>query len=183
MASGHPFAPVSKVWPGVNYADPPFLFLGDGPRFTNVAPEAGEALRRPHAGRGVAVGDFDNDGDPTCSCCAWGSRRGCSGTTPPTATTGSGCSSWARAAGRDAIGARVTADRGRPGADAGARGRRKLPDGVGPAAAVRARPGDAGGRARGALAERPRRELPGSADRPLHDAARGRGLRRAAGPR
>ena len=26
--------------------------------------DAGEALRRPHAGRGVAVGDFDNDGDP-----------------------------------------------------------------------------------------------------------------------
>jgi hypothetical protein len=64
MASGHPFVPVSKVWPGVHYADAPFLFLSDGKHFTNVAPEAGEALRRSHAGRGVAVGDFDNDGDP-----------------------------------------------------------------------------------------------------------------------
>ena len=64
LASGHPFVPVSKVWPGVNFRDPPFLFLGDGRRFTNVAAEAGEALRRPYAGRGVAVGDFDNDGDP-----------------------------------------------------------------------------------------------------------------------
>jgi enediyne biosynthesis protein E4 len=64
MASGHPFVPVAKVWPGVNFRDPPFLFRGDGRRFTNVAAEAGEALRRPYAGRGVAVGDFDNDGDP-----------------------------------------------------------------------------------------------------------------------
>jgi len=64
LASGHPFEPVSKVWPGVRYADPPFLFRNEGGRFTSVAAESGEALRVPRAGRGVAVGDFDNDGDP-----------------------------------------------------------------------------------------------------------------------
>jgi hypothetical protein len=64
VASGHPFAPVSKIWPDVHFADPPFLFASDGQRFTNVAAESGEALQRPYVGRGVAVGDYDNDGDP-----------------------------------------------------------------------------------------------------------------------
>jgi hypothetical protein len=64
VAAGHPFAPVSKVWPEVRYAEPPFLFENDGRRFTNVAAERGEPLRRPYVGRGVAVGDYDNDGDP-----------------------------------------------------------------------------------------------------------------------
>jgi hypothetical protein len=64
VASGHPFAPVSKIWPDVHFADPPFLFANDGQRFTNVAAQSGEALQRPYAGRGVAVGDYDNDGDP-----------------------------------------------------------------------------------------------------------------------
>jgi hypothetical protein len=64
VAAGHPFAPVSKVWPEVHFADPPFLFAGDGQRFRNVAAERGEALRKPYVGRGVATGDYDNDGDP-----------------------------------------------------------------------------------------------------------------------
>jgi enediyne biosynthesis protein E4 len=64
VAAGHPFAPVSKIWPDIHFADPPFLFAGDGERFTNVAAESGAALRQAHSGRGVAVGDYDNDGDP-----------------------------------------------------------------------------------------------------------------------
>jgi hypothetical protein len=64
IAAGHPFAPVAKVWPEIRYADPPFLFENDGGRFTNVAADRGEALRVPHVGRGVAVGDYDDDGDP-----------------------------------------------------------------------------------------------------------------------
>jgi hypothetical protein len=64
VAAGHPFAPVSKIWPQIRYAEPPFLFENDGDRFTNVAPDRGEALGRPHVGRGVATGDYDNDGDP-----------------------------------------------------------------------------------------------------------------------
>jgi hypothetical protein len=64
VAAGHPFAPVSKVWPQIRYAEPPFLFENNGEGFTNVAPERGEALGRPHVGRGVATGDYDNDGDP-----------------------------------------------------------------------------------------------------------------------
>ena len=64
IAAGHPYAPVAKVWPEVRYADPPFLFENESGRFTNVAPERGEALSVAHVGRGVAVADYDNDGDP-----------------------------------------------------------------------------------------------------------------------
>jgi hypothetical protein len=64
IASGHPFLPVAKVWPEVRYAEPPFLFENEGGRFTNVAAQRGEPLRVAHVGRGVAVGDYDNDGDP-----------------------------------------------------------------------------------------------------------------------
>ncbi len=43
---------------------PPLLFQNDsGKRFQNVAPVAGEYMRTPHMGRGVAAGDLDNDGD------------------------------------------------------------------------------------------------------------------------
>jgi hypothetical protein len=108
LASGHPFAPVSKVWPGVNFADPPFLFRNLGGRFENVAPDAGEALRAAHVGRGVAVGDVDNDGDPDVLMLCMEE--------PPRLfrndTTGGG--HWlglqlvGTRSGRDAIGARVT---------------------------------------------------------------------------
>ena len=124
MASGHPFTPVSKVWPGVNFRDPPFLFRGDGQRFTNVAPESGEALRRPYVGRGVAVGDFDNDGDPDVLMLCMGE--------PPRLFRND--SRRARPLGRAAARRHPQrprrdrrardADRGRPGAHARARGRR-----------------------------------------------------------
>jgi hypothetical protein len=112
VAAGHPFAPVSKVWPDVHFADPPFLFANDGRRFTNVAPEGGEALRRPYVGRGVAVGDYDNDGDPDVLLfCAGqpprllrndgGNRRHWLGVTLVGTRSG-----------RDAIGAKVTVSAG-----------------------------------------------------------------------
>lgn len=42
----------------------PLLFQNDpGSRFHNVAQGAGEYLRTPHMGRGVACGDLDDDGD------------------------------------------------------------------------------------------------------------------------
>jgi hypothetical protein len=108
MASGHPFIPVSKVWPGVNFSDPPFVFRGDGRRFTNVAPESGEALRRSHAGRGVATGDFDNDGDPDVLMLCMGE--------PPRLfrNDGAAAAHWVglqlvgTRSGRDAVGTRVT---------------------------------------------------------------------------
>jgi len=108
MASGHPFLPVSKVWPGVHFSDPPFLFRGDGTRFTNVAPEGGEALRRPHAGRGVAVGDFDNDGDPDVLVLCVGEPPRLLRNDTPRGNHWVGLQLVGTRSGHDAIGARVS---------------------------------------------------------------------------
>jgi hypothetical protein len=64
VLNGHPFEPISKVFPDVTYAEPPFLFERDGKAYADVAAEHGAALRRFYLGRGLAVGDYDNDGDP-----------------------------------------------------------------------------------------------------------------------
>jgi len=43
---------------------PLFLFWNDGHAFRNVASTAGDAFRRLYNARGLAVADFDGDGDP-----------------------------------------------------------------------------------------------------------------------
>jgi enediyne biosynthesis protein E4 len=63
VANGHPFAPVGKVWPGITYAERPFLFENTGSGFREVAEQHGGALARAYVGRGLATGDYDNDGD------------------------------------------------------------------------------------------------------------------------
>jgi enediyne biosynthesis protein E4 len=112
VAAGHPFAPVQKVWPEIRYAEPPFLFENQGRRFVNVAAERGEALRLPRVGRGVAVGDYDNDGDPDVLLLTVGE--------PPRLlrNDGGNRNRWlgvrlvGTRSGRDAIGARVAVSAG-----------------------------------------------------------------------
>jgi hypothetical protein len=48
----------------VGYAQPPQLFLNDGKgNFREVGAEAGGGFNQPKVGRGLAIGDFDRDGD------------------------------------------------------------------------------------------------------------------------
>jgi enediyne biosynthesis protein E4 len=63
VLNGHPFEPINKIFPETTYAEPPFLFENTGNGFRDVAAEHGAPLKRFYAGRGLAVGDFDNDGD------------------------------------------------------------------------------------------------------------------------
>src|SRR3989440_135225 len=63
VLNGHPFEPISKVFPEVTYAEPPFLFERAGRAFRDVAAEHGAALKKFYLGRGLAIGDYDNDGD------------------------------------------------------------------------------------------------------------------------
>jgi hypothetical protein len=63
VANGHPFAPVATVWPGITYAERPFLFENVGGAYVEVAQSRGSALSRAYVGRGLATADYDNDGD------------------------------------------------------------------------------------------------------------------------
>jgi hypothetical protein len=112
IAAGHPFAPVSKVWPGIHFADPPFLFHNDGRIFTNIAAESGEALRRSYVGRGVAVGDIDNDGAPDVLLLCMGEPPRLFRNTSATGAHWVGLQLVGTRSGRDAIGARVTLSAG-----------------------------------------------------------------------
>ena len=179
VAAGHPFAPVSKVWPEVHYADPPFLFENEAGRFRDVAGERGEALRRAHSGRGVAVADYDNDGDPDVLLLAAGERpvllRNDGGNRRPWL----GVRLVGTRSGKDAIGARVSVTAGGRtitrarlgGASYLTASDPRLLFGLGDATRVDTR--------RGALAERPA----GPAERPRRGALRddhGNALKRLA---
>ncbi len=64
VATGGIFPEVEKKLPEYPHKTPRFIFrnLGDG-RFEELIDEAGPAIPSLHASRGVAFGDFDNDGD------------------------------------------------------------------------------------------------------------------------
>jgi hypothetical protein len=62
VANGHIDATARNM--RIGYAQPPHLFLNRGERrFRDVAHEVGEAFAQPKIARGLAYGDFDNDGD------------------------------------------------------------------------------------------------------------------------
>ena len=63
VLNGHPFEPIQKLFPETSYAEPPFLFENTGKTFREVAASHGTALKRSYLGRGLAIGDIDNDGD------------------------------------------------------------------------------------------------------------------------
>jgi hypothetical protein len=63
VLNGHPFGPIQKVFPETTYAEPPFLFENTGKGFREVAAEHGAVLKKFYLGRGLAIGDIDNDGD------------------------------------------------------------------------------------------------------------------------
>ena len=64
VANGHIDDTVRNIRGNTGYAQPPQLFLNDGNgKFRDVAGEVGGGFETPRVGRGLAVGDFDRDGD------------------------------------------------------------------------------------------------------------------------
>jgi hypothetical protein len=62
--NGHIDDTVRNIRRGLNYEQPPQLFLNDGKgHFRDVAREIGTGFAAPRVGRGLAYGDFDGDGD------------------------------------------------------------------------------------------------------------------------
>jgi hypothetical protein len=65
VTNGHVIDNVSMYRPGLSYAQKDLLYenLGAG-RFKDVTAQGGAALQATRVGRGLAVADFDNDGNP-----------------------------------------------------------------------------------------------------------------------
>ncbi|MEW5977504.1 MAG: CRTAC1 family protein [Acidobacteriota bacterium] len=62
LANGHPDDMVEINMTKVTYEMPLLLFRQDAQGFHNLSDEAGPAFRRKFPARGMAVGDYDNDG-------------------------------------------------------------------------------------------------------------------------
>jgi len=64
IANGHVLDNVKQYRPDVTYAEPKLMLRNTGGGILeNVSNRLGPDLMRPRVSRGVAVGDFDNDGD------------------------------------------------------------------------------------------------------------------------
>ena len=62
IANGHPDDLIDRISPGVTYSEPLLLFQNTGAGFKNVSGESGPIFARAISARGLATGDFDNDG-------------------------------------------------------------------------------------------------------------------------
>ena len=64
LSNGHPDDMIELYSQQVKYKEPLLLFHQDKGLLHNVSAEAGPAFAKPLAARGLAVGDYDNDGYP-----------------------------------------------------------------------------------------------------------------------
>jgi len=62
ISNGHPDLTIEGHHADIQYCETPLLFKGDGVHWTNVSSRGGPAFAKKIAGRGLALGDFDNDG-------------------------------------------------------------------------------------------------------------------------
>jgi len=62
LCNGHPDDTVDKRIEGVKFLEPMLLFHNTGKGFENVSQQSGSIFSKPLSGRGLAIGDFDNDG-------------------------------------------------------------------------------------------------------------------------
>jgi hypothetical protein len=62
LANGHPDDMVEIASAGVKYKEPLLLFRQEDGVFRNISSEAGPVFAKSFSARGLAIGDFDNDG-------------------------------------------------------------------------------------------------------------------------
>ena len=62
LANGHPDDRIETRTAQVKYREPLLLFHQEAGKLRNVSAEAGPAFSKPYAARGLAAGDFNNDG-------------------------------------------------------------------------------------------------------------------------
>ena len=62
LANGNPDDLIASLHGEVTYEEPLLLFHNNGKSFENVSAQSGPLFSRPMSSRGLALGDFDNDG-------------------------------------------------------------------------------------------------------------------------
>ena len=62
IANGHPDDLIDKITPGVTYSEPLLLFRNTGAGLQDISRDSGPVFSRELSARGLALGDFDNDG-------------------------------------------------------------------------------------------------------------------------
>ncbi len=62
VTDGHPDLTIHDTHPDLHYDEPMLLFQQTGGAWSNVSQQAGPGFAQRIAGRGLALGDFDNDG-------------------------------------------------------------------------------------------------------------------------
>lgn len=62
IAQGHDLDTIQLTFPDLRYKEPMLLARNTGKGFIDVSAQAGEVFQKPWVGRGLAIGDIDNDG-------------------------------------------------------------------------------------------------------------------------
>ena len=62
IAQGHDLDTIQLTFPNIRYREPMLLARNTGKSFVDVSGEAGPVFQEPWVGRGLAIGDIDNDG-------------------------------------------------------------------------------------------------------------------------
>jgi hypothetical protein len=62
IAQGHDMDNVELTTPNLRYREPPILIRNTEGKFADISRSGGSAFNEPWVGRGMAVGDIDNDG-------------------------------------------------------------------------------------------------------------------------
>jgi hypothetical protein len=63
IAQGHVLDTIQLTHPHLRYLQPPLLLRNTGKQFVDVSLQSGVVFSERWAGRGLAIGDLDNDGD------------------------------------------------------------------------------------------------------------------------
>jgi enediyne biosynthesis protein E4 len=64
LANGHPDDMIEQYSGQVKYAEPLLLFRNQGDKLVNVSQQSGPVFKKDFPARGLAVGDYNNDGRP-----------------------------------------------------------------------------------------------------------------------
>lgn len=61
-AQGHDMDNIQQIYPQLQYREPMLLLRNAGDRFVDVSASSGDVFKQAWVGRGMAIGDLDNDG-------------------------------------------------------------------------------------------------------------------------